>query len=110
MVDGAAARFDPAGGWDAAELFETGGDVSDACAAMGPGGNGWAIFTAVGALRARRDDPGLGWQAVQPLGWGIATDADTNGTGLVLAVGHGAYYQSNPPAFLDAARGIVYVP
>jgi hypothetical protein len=110
LVNGAAARFDPAGGWDAAELFETSSEVSDACAAMGAGGNGWALFTAVGSLRARRDDPILGWQDVQTLGSAIVTDVDANGAGAMLVVGHGAYYQYNPPAFLDVARGIVYLP
>jgi hypothetical protein len=108
-MNGAAARLDAIDGWGGAEPFEAAVDVSAACAAMDGAGNGWAIFTA-GGLQARRHDPDLGWQDAQSLGPGIATDADANGAGAVIAVGHGAYYQSYPPAFLDAARANVYAP
>jgi hypothetical protein len=109
MVNGAGARFDAAAGWAAAELFETAANVSAACAAMDGAGNRWAIFTA-GSMRARRNDPALGWQDAKTIGSGTATDADASGTGAVIAVGHGTYYRSNPPAFVDAARGSVFEP
>jgi hypothetical protein len=108
-VNGSSARLDAAGGWGAAELFETTAEVSAACAAMDGAGNGWAIFTA-GGLRARKHDPALGWQDARTIGTGIATDADANGAGAVIAGAHGTWIQYSPPAFLDAARATVYVP
>ncbi|WP_242344117.1 hypothetical protein [Anaeromyxobacter terrae] len=109
IVNGAAARYDATSGWGAAERFETAADVSAACAAMDGAGNGWAIFTA-GGMRARRNDPALGWQDATAIGSGEGTDADANGAGAVVAVGHGVYYESSVPAFVDAARASAFTP
>jgi hypothetical protein len=107
---GASARYDAAGAsWAAATFFETGGDVSDAVAAMDGDANGWALFSISG-MKARRHDPTLGWQAVSPIGPGYVSDAEANGAGMVIVGGYDAYYSSSPLGFFLSARASVYVP
>jgi hypothetical protein len=107
---GAAARLDAAlGAWAGAELFETGGDVVAAVAAMDGAAGGWALSSQAG-MKARRLDPGLGWQVGSPLGPGTVTDADANGQGMVLVGGYSAYYSSSPLGFFVSARASVFVP
>lgn len=107
---GAAARYDATGGaWDAATFFETGGDVPDAVAAMDGAANGWALYTMSG-MKARRHDPALGWQGVSGIGYGYPTDAEANGSGMVIVGGYDAYYSSSPLGFFISARATVYVP
>lgn len=105
---GAAARFDAtAGSWAAPTLFEVGGDVPYAVAAMDGDASGWALFTRAG-LKARREDPALGWQAAASLGGGYATDAEANGSGMVIVGAHDWYYATT--AFMVVARAAVYGP
>ncbi|HSN92346.1 MAG TPA: Ig-like domain-containing protein [Anaeromyxobacteraceae bacterium] len=107
-ADGAAARYDGAGGaWAASSFFETGGDVPYAVAAMDGAANGWALYSMSG-MKARRDDPALGWQSVSSVGQGYATDAEANGSGMVIVGGYNRYYATT--AFLISARASVYVP
>ena len=107
---GASARFDAVGGaWAAAELFETGGDVPDAVAALDGSANGWALYGRSG-MTARRDDPALGWQSVASIGPGTVTDAEANGSGMVIVGGFNAYYSSSPLGFFISARAVVHVP
>ena len=106
---GFASRHGPAG-WSAAALpFESTTSVEAAVAAMDGAGNGWALFSA-GGLRARKHDPSAQWQPIQPIGSMIVTAVAANSAGMMVVVGHGTYVQSNPPAFLDAARAVVYRP
>jgi hypothetical protein len=107
---GVAARFDAASGaWAAAEPFETGGDVSDAIAAMDGAANGWALSARAG-MKARRSDPSLGWQDVLSIGPGTVTDAEANGSGMVIVGGYNPYYSSAPLGFFVSARAVVRVP
>jgi hypothetical protein len=108
LTSGVASRYG-SGSWSAAQPFESTITVNAAVAAMDGAGNGWAVFTA-GGLRARKHDPSTQWQATQSIGSMTVTAVAVNGPGMMLAVGHGAYLQSNPPAFLDAARVVVYLP
>ena len=108
LTGGAASRYGP-GGWSAALPFESPTAVQAAVAAMDGAGNGWAVFTA-GALQARKSDPSAHWQATQSIGSMVVTAVAANSAGMMVAVGHGGYFQSNPPAFLDATRAVVYVP
>ena len=107
---GASARYAAAGGaWAGAELFEQGGDVPEAVAAMDGAANGWALYGRAG-MKARRNDPAAGWQAVSALGPGHVTDAEANGSGMVIVGGYDGYYSSSPLGFFVSARASVYVP
>ncbi len=109
-VHGASARYDAAGAaWAGAELFEEGGDVTDAVAAMGGAANGWAIYSSAG-MKARRQDAALGWQGVSALGPGYVSDAKANGSGMVIVGGYDGYYSSSPLGFFISARAAVFVP
>ncbi len=105
---GAYARY-AAGAWGAAELFESGGDVPGAVAAMDGAANAWALYSMAG-MKARRQDPALGWQAVSAVGPGRVTDAEANGAGMVIVGGYDPYYSQSPLGFFVSARAIVYVP
>lgn len=110
-VNGAAARFDAAAStWSTATEFESGGAVSEACAAMGGSGEGWALFTRGSSLVSRRHDPVGGWQEAILLGSGAAADAEANGAGAVIVGAHAMRYVSSSPFFLRAAYASVYLP
>jgi hypothetical protein len=40
----------------------------------------------------------------------IVTAVAANRAGMMVVAGHGAWVDSSQPAFLDAARTVVYVP
>lgn len=105
---GAAARFDgSAGTWTTATLFEEGGDVPYAVAAMDGAANGWALYTQ-SSMKARRQGIDLAWQAVASLGSGFVTDAEANGSGMVIVGGHATSYSTVP--FTVMARAAIYGP
>jgi hypothetical protein len=108
VTTGFASRYGPSG-WSAPLPFESTTAVQAAVAAMDGAGNAWAVFTA-GGLRARMHDTAAQWQTTESIGSMIVTAVAANSAGMMVAVGHGTYVQSNPPAFLDAARTVVYVP
>jgi hypothetical protein len=106
---GAAARFDgTARSWSPPSELEH--LVDDAVAAMDGAGSGWAVFTYLGALRARRHDASLGWQDAQSLGFGTVGDAEANGAGAVIVGAQHLSYVSSPPSFVLTARGSIYIP
>jgi hypothetical protein len=110
-VNGAASRFDAAGGaWTPPSDFEGNGTVSEACAAMDGASSGWALFTRGSSRVARREDPTLGWQQETLLGSGTVSDAEANGAGTLILGAHAMTYVSSSPFFLRAAYANVYVP